>query len=66
MSAHRQTLSFQRQITVFLPEFTGQRAQIVPHDHAHHLECSDCEYQTLVENNNLCGTYVLGTCCMLV
>ena len=34
--------------TVFSPEFTGQRAQILSHDHAHHLECSDCQYQTFV------------------
>jgi len=33
--------------TVFSPEFTGQRVQILSHDHAHHLECSDCQYQTL-------------------
>ena len=66
MSAHRQTLSLQHQITVFSPEFTGQRAQIVSDDLAHHLEYSDCQYQTLVENTNLCGIYVLGTCCMLV
>ena len=32
---------------VFSPEFTGQRAQIISQDHAHHLECSDCQYQTL-------------------
>ena len=25
-----------------------QRAKILSHDHAHHLECSDCQYQTLV------------------
>ena len=34
---------------VFSTEFTGQRSQILSHDHAHHLECSDCQYQTLVE-----------------
>ena len=34
--------------SVFSPEFTGQKAQIVSHDHAPHLECSDCQYQTLV------------------
>jgi len=28
--------------TVFSPEFTGRRAQIISHDHTHHLECSDC------------------------
>ena len=33
---------------VFSPEFTGQRAQIVSHDHAPHLEYSNCQYQTLV------------------
>ena len=33
---------------VFSPEFTGRRAQIISHDHAHHLERSDCHYQTLV------------------
>ena len=27
---------------VFSPEFTGRRAQIISHDHTHHLECSDC------------------------
>ena len=27
--------------TVFLPEFTSQRAQIISHDHTYHLECSD-------------------------
>ena len=34
--------------SVFSLEFTGQRAQILSHDHAHHLECSHCQYQTLV------------------
>ena len=33
---------------VFSPKFTGQRAQIISHDHTHHLECSDCHYQTFV------------------
>ena len=33
---------------VFSSEFTDQRAQLIPHDHAPHLECSDCKYQTLV------------------
>ena len=33
---------------MFSPEFTGQRAQTISHDHAHHFECSDCHYQTLV------------------
>ena len=33
---------------MFSPEFTGQRAEILSHDHAHHLECSDCQYQTFV------------------
>ena len=33
---------------VFSPEFTGRRAQIISHDHTHHLECSDCHYQTFV------------------
>ena len=33
---------------MFSPEFTGQRAQILSHDHTHHLECSDCQYQTFV------------------
>ena len=33
---------------MFSPEFTGQRAQILSHDHAHHLERSDFQYQTLV------------------
>ena len=33
---------------VFSPEFTGQRAQIISHDHTPHLECSDCQHQTLV------------------
>ena len=28
--------------TVFSPEFAGRRAQIILHDHAPHLECSDC------------------------
>ena len=32
---------------VFSPEFTGQRVQILSYDHAHHLEYSDCQYQTL-------------------
>ena len=32
--------------TVFSPEFTGQRVQILSHDHTPHLECSDCQYQT--------------------
>ena len=30
---------------VFSPEFTGRRAQILSHDHTHHLERSDCQYQ---------------------
>ena len=34
--------------TVFSPEFTGQRAQTISHDHTPHLECSDCHYQTFV------------------
>ena len=34
--------------TVFSPEFTGRRAQIIFHDHTPHLECSDYQYQTLV------------------
>ena len=34
--------------SVFSPEFTDQRAQILSHDHTHHLECSDCQYQTFV------------------
>ena len=29
-------------LPVLSPEFTGRRAQIISHDHAHHLECSDC------------------------
>ena len=33
---------------VFSPEFTGQRAQIILHGHPHHLEYSDCHYQTFV------------------
>ena len=33
-------------VAVFSPEFTGQRAQIISHDHTPHLECSDCQYQT--------------------
>ena len=33
---------------VFSPEFTGQRAQTLSYDHTPHLECSDCQYQTLV------------------
>jgi len=33
---------------VFSPEFTGQRAQIIFHDHTPHLEYSDCHYQMFV------------------
>ena len=36
------------QESVFSLEFTGRRPQILSHDHTHHLECSDCQYQTLV------------------
>ena len=39
--------------TAFSLEFTGQRTQILSHDHAHHLECSDCHYQTLVAGVSL-------------
>ena len=41
------TLRIEGWRAVFSPEFTGQRAQI-SHDHSHHLECSDCQYQTFV------------------
>ena len=34
--------------TVFSPEFTGQRGQIIFYDHTPRLECSDCQYQTFV------------------
>ena len=33
---------------MFSPEFTGQRAQIIFHDHTPHLEYSDCHYQMFV------------------
>ena len=36
------------QHAVFSPGFTGQRAQIMSHDHDPHLECSNCQYQILV------------------
>ena len=29
-------------VSVFSPEFTGRRAQIIFHDHTPHLEHSDC------------------------
>ena len=29
-------------------QFTGQRGQMISHDHAPLLECSDCQYQTFV------------------
>ena len=34
--------------SVFSPELTGQRVQIISHDHVSHLVYSDCQYQTLV------------------
>ena len=37
-----------RSHTMFSPEFTGHRAQILSHDYDHHLECNDCQYQALV------------------
>ena len=37
-----------REVSLEPPEFTGQRAQVLSYDHTHHLECSDCHYQTFV------------------
>ena len=36
------------QIPVFSPGFTGQRVQIISHDHAPHLD--NCQYQTFVSH----------------
>ena len=39
---------------MFSPEFTGQRAQIISHDHTHHLEC------VIVSTKHLLQVYFLA------
>ena len=38
---------------MFSPGFTGQRAQIISHDHAPHLDCSDCQVVQVAVKNML-------------
>ena len=46
-------LPCQRTQPVFSPGFTGQRAQIISHDHAPHLDCSDCQVVQVAVKNML-------------